>query len=287
LSFELVHDPEREQQAVAEPDFARWRSPEGKVVASFHRLPEGYLLRFVDRADFVADLDGRLVTCRPVPGMSARAIEDLYLNQVMPVLAGHGGELVIHASGNVVGDAAVAFVGRTGRGKSTLAASLARAGFPFMSDDGVHLRRTGDGYLAHPNRASFRLWMDSLQVILPGDAPGDLDEETKTRVAASAALPFHDREMPLRALYLLGPGDAADVSFARMAERDALAELVDHSFFLDADDRDRMARHFETVAQLAETIPVFALDYPRDYDALPRVVEAIRAHAAATGEPEE
>jgi hypothetical protein len=282
LSFALVHEPERAQEPVAEPDFARWRSPEGEVVATFHRLPEGYLLRFFDRADFAVDLERHTVTCRPVPGSSARATDDLYLNQVMPVLAGHAGELVIHGSGNAIGAVAVAFVGRTGRGKSTLAASLARSGFPFLSDDGLLLRRTGAGYLAHPNRASFRLWADSMEAIVPGETEIP-DDEIKTRVAASAALPFHDRPVPLRAIYLLGPGDSAGVRFERVAARAALAELVNHSFFLDADDRARMARHFETVAQLAETIPVFALDYPRDYDSLPRVVEAVRAHAAAAG----
>jgi hypothetical protein len=282
VTFALVHQPGCEQRPVDEPDFSRWRSVEGEVVASFHRLPQGYLLRFIGRADFVADIEGQTVTCRPVPGNSARAIEDLYLNQVVPLLAGHAGELVIHASGNVVGAAAVAFVGRTGRGKSTLAASMARSGSPFLSDDGLVLRRTGGEYWAHPNRASFRLWADSVQEILPDEGADGVAEETKTRVAASEALPFRDSAAPLRALYVLGPGDAADVSIARMTVRDAHAELVNHSFFLDADDRARMARHFEAIAQLAELVPAFALDYPREYEGLPGVVRALRRHAGET-----
>jgi hypothetical protein len=282
LTFDLRHEPVREQAPVAEPDFARWRSEDGEVVATFHRVPAGYLVRFIDRADFVIDTERQTVTCRAVPESSALAVDDLYLNQLAPMLAGHAGELVIHASANAIEGVAAAFVAPTGRGKSTLAAGMARAGFPFLTDDGLLLRPTGGGYLAHPNRPSFRLWADSGRALLSPDRHGELEEDTKTRVSGRAALPFQDQPVPLRVLYFLGPGEAAAVSFNRMAVRDALAELVNHSFFLDAEDRARMARHFETVAALAETIPAFALDYPRDYDALPGVVDAIRGHLAET-----
>jgi hypothetical protein len=284
LKFELRHDPARDQQPVAEPDFSRWRSPEGEVVATFHRRPEGYLLRFLGRADFIVDVEHRTVTCSAVPVIAAPAIEDLYLNQVAPVLAGHAGELVIHASANVFDGAAAGFAADTGRGKSTLAASLARSGFPCLSDDGLLLRRSDGRYLAFPNRASFRLWSDSAQVVSPGQHEGP-EAETKTHISGSAALPFQDQPMPLRVLYVLGPGEAAAVRISRMTSTDALAALINHSFFLDAEDRARMARHFEAVAQLAETVPVFALDYPRDYDALPGVTRAIRQHVAEAGGP--
>ena len=50
---------------------------------------------------------------------------------------------------------AIALLGRTGIGKSTLAASLARAGFPLIADDFLLLR---DDIVAVPSYPGLRLW---------------------------------------------------------------------------------------------------------------------------------
>ena len=57
------------------------------------------------------------------------------------------------------------------------------------------------------------------------------------------------------------------------------------TFMLDTGDKARMSAHFDTVAFLAETVPIFSLDYPRDYGQLDSVMEAIVAHVRETGEP--
>jgi hypothetical protein len=276
--YELKVMPAREQAPLDGTPFALWRSPDGEVAATFHHTPEGHFLRFIDRGDFSVRLDDRLVTCWPVPGKSPDATRDLYGNQVVPMLRGHHGELILHASAVAIDGAVAAFVAPTGRGKSTLAAALARAGMPFLSDDGLALVAEDGRYFASPNRPSFRLWQDSAAAVIRGEAvPEDCGDE-KSRIGADVGLPFQDEPLPLRALYFLGPGDSPRTSIARLPARDALAELINHTFFLDADDRERMKRHFEALARLAETVPGFALDYPREYDQLPCVIEALRNH---------
>ena len=278
MSFQLRHELPREQGSVEEPDFARWRDADDATAATFHRIPGGFLVRFIDRADFVISLADKVVTCLPTPDISERAACDLYLNQVVPMLRGYEGDLIIHASAVAIGGRAAAFVARSGRGKSTLAAAFARAGMPFLSDDGVSLTPGEGGYLADPNRPSFRLWMDSeAEVVLGQAAPAEQDGE-KSLVDAGETLPFQSEPLPLGALYFLGPGDSAQPVISPMPRRQALAELLNHSFFLDADDRERMKRHFEALTRLAETVPSFALDYPRRYDRLPSVVRAVSSH---------
>ena len=44
-------------------------------------------------------------------------------------------------------------------------------------------------------------------------------------------------------------------------------------------DRVRMRKAFAQSAAIAERVPCFALDYPRDYAALPDVAAAVAAHA--------
>ena len=206
------------------------------------------------------------------------AVEEA-MNQLLPMIRGHLGDLIIHASAAAVDGGAVAFVAQTGRGKSTLAAAFARAGMPFLSDDGLCLAAEGGRYLASPNRSSFRLWLDSeAEVVLGKAAPDEWDQDAKSRVEASDSLPFQAEPLPLRAMYFLGPGEAAKPVIVGLTMREALAQLLNHSFFLDAEDRVRMTRHFEALTRLAEAVPSFALDYPRDYALLPDVIAAVTGH---------
>ena len=276
MNLELRHEPAREQAPLAEPDFARWRSEDGEVRATFHRVPEGFLVRFLDRADFSIALDAGVVTCRPAVG-SSRAVRDLYLNQILPMIRGHLGELVLHASAVAIDGGAVAFVAPTGRGKSTLAAAFARAGMPFLSDDGLSVHQEESGYAARPNRPSFRLWQDSEAIVLGSEMPEEYEDD-KSRVEASPALPFQPEPLPLRAMYFLGAGDSAEPSITELPALDIVAELMNHTFFLDAEDRSRMKRHLDVLTRLAEAVPGYALDFPRDYERLPDVIAAVSIH---------
>jgi hypothetical protein len=207
-------------------------------------------------------------------------VRDLFLNQVIPMIRGQQGDLVIHASAVAAPIGAFGFVAPTGRGKSTLAASFARSGTPFLSDDGVTFKRRDRGYIASPNRPSFRLWKDSLGA-LNVDTVGETSEGEKCSVEASHALPFQFADVPTRALYFLGPGETGAPKFERLNSQRAAAELMNHSFLLDVTERKRLQQHFEEVCELAETVPCFSLDYPRDYHALPQVIAAILEHADA------
>jgi hypothetical protein len=204
----------------------------------------------------------------------------------MPLIRGMEGDLVIHASAVAVGDGAVAFAGQTGRGKSTLAAAFASASMPFLADDGVTLSRGGERYLVAPNRPSFRLWQDSQHAVGARLEEPDEDELEKTTVDAGEHLPFQSEPLPLRAFYFLGRGESGDVRIAPIAPQPALAELINHAFLLDVADRRLLRSHFDALADLAERVPCFSLDYPRDYALLTDVIAAVKRHGAvreATG----
>jgi hypothetical protein len=64
--------------------------------------------------------------------------------------------------------------------------------------------------------------------------------------------------------------------------RERIAGLLSHSFRLDITDRERNAREFEMLTRLAEKLPMYRLSYPRRYDKLPAVRDAILAHVEET-----
>lgn len=263
----------------AEP-FHRWVFPDGTLWTNFYRAGNHYLLRFPALADFTVSASGMEVAVHPVPGVSAQTIEHLYLNQILPLALSRQWKLVLHASAVEVGDAAVAFVGASGLGKSTLAASFATGGYRFLTDDGLQVEKSGEGYLVQPSHASIRLWDDSRAELIPETtrAAPAVDYTDKMRLLADDAVAFCDVARPLQRVYFLGDGDVDDISIHPSSGRDAMIELVRHSFLLDIEEREMLTRHFSQLTELARR-PMFArLDYPRRYETLPGVRDAVIQH---------
>jgi ABC-type multidrug transport system fused ATPase/permease subunit len=101
------------------PSFHHWLLPDGTLWLQFYRTPAGYLLRFTDLAEFEISADGQTIACWPSAEISDGTIQHLYLNQVLPLALSQQGKLVFHASAVQIGAGAVAFMGPSGRGKST------------------------------------------------------------------------------------------------------------------------------------------------------------------------
>ncbi len=281
--LDFVQLPAREQEPLPWPCYDRWLSYDGEETLLFHRTDTGVVLRFVGLADFALNFETGHVTCTPEPDVPDEALADLQFNQVVPLIMGHQGELVLHASAVRIGDGVIAFLGATGRGKSTLAAAMARAGCPFLTDDGLILDQIGGRYVVRPRRPILRLRPDSEAAILdlPETDFPDCDQ-LKTRVNARASIPFCDEALPLTALYFLPePHPRNEPEIVPLPPSGALPALMGHSFILDVEDRPRVRRHFENIADLARRADCYTLDYPRTYESLPSNVETIIGHAKA------
>ncbi|MCR6496056.1 hypothetical protein LJB71_07380 [Thermomonas sp. S9] len=192
---------------------------------------------------------------------------------MLPATLGLQQRPVFHASALAVGGGAVAFLGSSGRGKSTLATFLARRGHALLSDDGLELRQSGSGWLAVPNQPSVRLWEDSRDALLPAEAmPSAAVAYTrKQRFPAQGWLSVCDTPVPLRMACFLGDGSATRPILEPLPPPQAHLAWVQHGFLLDVHDRQVLTRQFRHVAALARAGISYRLDYPRRYEALPQV----------------
>ena len=257
--------------------FHQWVFPGGELWAAFFRTRLGYLLRFPNLADYVVSADGCDVRCHPVPRVSEETVRHLYLNQVLPLALSRLGKLVFHASAVELGGEAVVFVGESGRGKSTLAASFATSGSPFLTDDGLVVEERGTGYQALPSHASIRLWEDSQQALVHPTTPvaDPVPFTSKARFLAGETIAFCDKPRPLHRVYFLGDGTSPRVSFAPVGASEALIELVKHSFLLDTQESELIATHFDQLTRLVRQRIYRRLDYPRRFEDLGDVRRAI------------
>lgn len=275
----------REQKPLESEPYDRWVSPQGVCMAEFHRIGGAFLLRFPHQADFLVEQDGEdfAITGWPTPDCAGETVFNLYHNAIQPILGNHAGGLFLHGSavripaGPANGDredGVIAFLGLSRGGKTTLAGSLAREGYPFLTEDVIDLRHEGARYWLQPKRSKLRLFSDSARFLLGGDIAFD-DDDAKQDVEAGERLPFAREPAPLRQIYLLGNDHKAPLSIRRLSLQEALSALMPHAFILDVTDKPRLRAHFARLADLSQDIACFALDFTRDYAELPRVRDAL------------
>ena len=281
LVTKLHRGSSRAQVGISSLPFNEWVLANGNVWTLFFRNGPNYVLRFPELVDFEMSSDGREVLSYPAPGIGEDTVVHLHLNQILPLALSRQGQLVFHASAVETADGAIAFMGVSGRGKSTLAASFAGSGFRFLTDDGLLLKKSEVGYWVQPSHPSIRLWDDSRQALVHEAAmlAPPVQYTPKSRIFSDDAMAFCDHARPLRRVYFLGDGSASEVCIERMKPSEALIGLVNHSFLLDIEAQDVIAKHFDELTQLVKMPIYYRLDYPRRYEDLPRVREAIIRHA--------
>jgi hypothetical protein len=126
------------------------RQPDGTVIFQIHSDPRaGFLISGPRFGAFRLSGDGRELRCAP-DGAAEHVWQRLLIAQVLPFAALLQGLEVFHASAVVWGSEAVAFLGRSGAGKTSLALELCERGACFLADDVLALERAGERLLAHP-----------------------------------------------------------------------------------------------------------------------------------------
>jgi hypothetical protein len=262
--------------------FHRYTFEDGSVWTEFYRKNAGYLLRFPGLADFEVSADGLEITAHPTDIADETTVEHLYINQVVPLALSRQGRPTFHASVITVQNGAVAFLGKTGMGKSTLAASFALEEATFLTDDAL-LIDEDDGIRAMPSHASVRLWHDSVEALIPEEVAkaGAISYSDKARLLAGDALRYTDEPASLRAAFVLRSEQPGGVVIEPLSGSERQMAWIENSFLLDIEDRDLLTQHFDWTHRIAEQVPTFSLDYPRDYGMLSIVREAIFEFVAA------
>ena len=274
--------PARMQAALDAEPFHRYTFEDGTVWTEFYRSAEGYLLRFPELADFEVSADGTEVIAHPTAATDEATIEHLYINQLVPLALSRQGRPAYHASVVTVPGGAVAFLGKTGMGKSTLAASFALNEAAFLTDDALLIEESDDGCLAMPSHASLRLWDDSMEALVDERIAkaSAISYSSKARLLAGAALAYCEEPQTLLAAFLLERQGAQDVTIHELSGLDRYMAWLGNSFLLDVEDHELLAQHFEWTHRISGAVPTFTLDFPRNYAMLPDVQTTVRNHVA-------
>jgi hypothetical protein len=204
-------------------------------------------------------------------------LEHFLADQVRPRTLAYQGEFVLHAGAIVIAGRALAFPGPSGRGKSTLAASLQRAGATLLGDDALIVASDAGIHTVRAVYPSLRLLPDSLAHLFPEPPPtsdvAHYSDKRSVKVAASGSA-------PLAALCFLG-GHSESIVLRRMSTAETCVGLIANSFSLNPPDPADARRKLATASVLASDLPAWEISYPRDFARLPDVHTVIRARILA------
>jgi hypothetical protein len=246
-----VHEVPEPDGATVLLDYAT----EGRAFYTFYRRPDGeHLLRFHGTCDVRVSADLACVHVHPHDGADPGVAAILVTGAVLSFQLYLRGAAVLHGSAVDVGGRAVAFVGSSGMGKSTMATLLCAAGGAMITDDVLRVRLGATD-------ARLRRGADSLVGRFPGAAPAtrtSADQRTVVRLGAGAS----DR-LPLAAIVVPWPDRENDeVTVQRLAPTEAVFALISYARLLGWRDRSVVDGHFAQVAQVARTVPVLTARVP-------------------------
>ena len=257
-------------------------SPEKGDWFQYARLTDGSdYVQWSGLFEFLVSADGRRIACRELNGASPGAFQTYLLGQVLSfALLKHGIE-PLHSTTMVINGEAVAFLGDSGYGKSSLGAAFLRVGYQLLTDDLLVLKEEGDQFMASPGPPRIKLFPEVARCLLGEQVTGTpMNNETSKLVIPlgkdETVLP--QSAFPLRAIYVLVPPRASSrshkITIRRLSPQRAFLALLKNTFNTVIVEPERLKRQFVLASRLNEDVPVKSLSFPRTLARLPEVQQA-------------
>ena len=262
--------------AVAEPGgivvATRTCDVHGEVLR-VHRGADGTWIRLQGIGAFHISPESQEVRVYAEDGADERALAHALLQPVLLHLQQVRGHLSLHASAVVTDRGAIAFLGPSGQGKSTMTAAFLRRGAAMLTDDALVLKEHGNVHLGVPGPSFMKVWHETATHTLEmtehlPDLMAHLDKKLLTLDGRfkQAAGPE-----PLRALYVLVRYDpiaagSSDITLRRLSARDALAVMLantsNRDYLLPREEGALLPQY----THLAARTPVNVLAYPSGFE---------------------
>jgi hypothetical protein len=220
---------------------------------------------------------GRDIVVDPFPGLDERILRLFVLGPVLAVLLRQRGHLLLHASAVAVADEAVLFLGSSGWGKSTMAATLHARGHALVTDDIAVLRFEEGCPTVFPGFPQLKLWPEALVSL--GDDPEKLPRWNPhlEKRARSASHKFPSTPLPIKRIYVLDKGNAPEILPLRPQE--AFMELIRHTYGSDYGLQTVMgvgsAPHFLECAGIVDKVTMCSLKRQKSLFQLSEVAQLI------------
>jgi hypothetical protein len=262
-----------------------WTFANEEVWLSLGKEENEYYLKFPDIADFYFSPENKTIDCYGQPDISIETIRHLLLNVVMPLVLTYRGKYFLHVGAIDLKEIGVAFLGKSGFGKSTLTTSFGQKGFPIITDDCVVVEQDQDKFTLMPAPPQLRLWDESIDFLFAQKKPHlsrgvNYTNKAHLYEADAMGIVFSSEIVPLGCIYVLCSPESVEeldttIDIKRLSSREAMFHLLESVFRFDISDKSRVAQEFDFLSKIARSVPCFHLRYPRNFNLLSEVQSAV------------
>ena len=222
-----------------------------------------FLLR--DKKEIIIDL---------APSVDERLVRLFLLGRVFGTLLHQRGKLVLHGSAISMNRGAVAFIGKSGSGKSTVAAYLCAKGYSLVADDLVVIDSAGAAPVVYPAFPQLNIWPDVAKSLgydaneLPFVGPNE------NKRAVHLGSNFSLSPIPLRRIYVLDR--AKHVKAHILDHQESMIELVRNSYAtLSLKAGNNLSSHFFHSANVAKNVSIYRWARPFGLEFMPDIVRTV------------
>ena len=201
---------------------------------------------------------GRRITIAPLPHASERNVRVFLLGSALGAILHQRGLVPLHANAVEIAGRAVAFMGHSGAGKSTMAAWFLDRGRAVLTDDVCVVEQQHGGPVAHRGLVRLRLWREALERTgrEAVEAARSFDDQDKFDVAMPADR-LAPATLPLGAAVLLCRSEDDGFSVRRLTGVDSVRALMENVYRGGYADRSGVSgRLLSACAAIAASTPV-------------------------------
>jgi hypothetical protein len=225
----------------------------------YDSAPGQFLLHMPRIASYFVQ-NGNEIIIEPEAGSLEAEVRLFALGTVWAALLHQRGLLVLHASGIRTPEGAVIFLGRSSKGKSTLAAAFYRRGYPVLGDDTLAIAVKDGQALVYPGFPQLHLWPDMLAAL--GVRPDETIALRPKLLKHALPVPkgFSTQAQPVHAIYVLLSSWSDEAKLEKHHGMTGFSTLLQNSFpekFLS--DFGGKPVRFQWVNELARSVPVASL----------------------------
>ena len=204
-----------------------------------------------------ASVTAEEVVVEPVASADPDYVGAVVTGELFSVVLRQRGRLVLHGSCVARDGLAVGFVGESGWGKSTLAASLVARGWHLLTDDLLVVDGIDSGApMSVPSHPSMRLSEQAIEAVDGADRERGQAHALTSKRRVDMADAFTDEPVSLARIFVLDPRFADAHEAVPLSAREATLQFVGHT-------RGQRLLHAEAVradhlmqcARLAQTVP--------------------------------
>ena len=249
-----------------------WRDLTDSVCAYGYAGPGWWAMEWPGLGTFrFGPVFGETVEVIPEPGVSVERIEDLYRRSVLPLVLQAFGRETLHASAVTGSRGVLAFCGRRGAGKSTVAYGLRRRGFEQHADDTLVLTIASNEVTTLPLPFSPRL----------RPASADFFENAAQKHSLSTCEP--PAAEPLAAVFILRPSEqAGPLTISALAPTEAFQAALAHAHCFDTEDPAGRRRLLQNYLEIAACVPMFDVPYQPGLERFDALLDALLTSAVET-----